>query len=244
MFPCLSCPERNWNGKKNERKPSASIALATEEGRTKARKTSRWDRIKQDKPTPVFRQLRALPNQLTLLRLSIVPFLVLCILDGRYHRAFVLMVIAGVSDGLDGSLARLFRQRTVLGSYLDPIADKLLLSTLFLVLMHVGLVSTRITVLVFSRDLGIVVVASLLYATTGRRDFRPSLLGKANTLAQIVAVSSVVLAQIHPAHWVLGVRRVSLEATLWLTILSGFHYLWRSGQQLGASMDLTDLRDD
>jgi cardiolipin synthase len=107
------------------------------------------------------RQLRALPNQLTLLRLSIVPFLVLAILDGHYHRAFVLIVVAGVSDGLDGALARLFRQRTELGSYLDPIADKLLLSTLFLVLTHVGLVSMRITVMVFSRDLGIVVISAL-----------------------------------------------------------------------------------
>lgn len=187
----------------------------------------------------MLRQLRALPNQLTLLRLSIVPFLVLCILDGRYHRAFILMVLAGLSDGLDGALARLFRQRTELGSYLDPIADKLLLSTLFLVLMHVGLVSFRVTVLVFSRDIGIVVVSALLYATTGTRDFHPSWLGKANTLAQILAVSSVVLAQTHPAMWVLWVRHAALESTLWLTVLSGFHYLWRSGQRLGAPVEAT-----
>src|SRR5665213_3285640 len=125
-------------------------------------------------PILVFRQLRALPNQLTLLRLSIVPFLVLAILDSHYHRAFILMVVAGVSDGLDGALARLFRQRTELGSYLDPIADKLLLSTLFLVLTHMGLVSMRITVMVFSRDLGIVVISCLLYTSGTLRDFRPS----------------------------------------------------------------------
>ncbi|MEO6830041.1 MAG: CDP-alcohol phosphatidyltransferase family protein, partial [Acidobacteriaceae bacterium] len=186
---------------------------------------------------PVFRQLRALPNQLTLLRLSIVPFLVLAILDSHYHRAFILIVVAGVSDGLDGALARIFRQRTELGSYLDPIADKLLLSTLFLVLMHVGLVSRRVTVMVFSRDLGIIVIAALLYATTGTRDFHPSLLGKANTLAQILAVCSVVLAQTDPAPWVLWIRHWSLIATLWLTVLSGFHYLWRSGQRLGAPVE-------
>ncbi len=185
----------------------------------------------------MLRQLSALPNQLTLLRLSIVPFLVLAILDSHYHRAFILIVVAGVSDGLDGSLARIFRQRTELGSYLDPVADKLLLSTLFLVLMHVGLVSRRITVMVFSRDLGIIVIAALLYATTGTRDFHPSLLGKANTLAQILAVCSVVLAQTHPATWVLWIRHWSLIATLWLTVLSGFHYLWRSGQRLGAPVE-------
>lgn len=192
----------------------------------------------------MFRQLRALPNQLTLLRLSIVPFLVLSILDAHFHRAFILIVIAGISDGLDGALARLFRQRTELGSYLDPIADKLLLSTLFLVLMHVGLVSMRITVMVFSRDLGIVIIAALLYATTGTRDFSPSLLGKANTVAQILAVCSVVLAQTRPAVWVLWTRRISLEATLWLTVLSGFHYLWRSGQRLGATAEVSRMRSD
>ncbi|MGO8718719.1 MAG: CDP-alcohol phosphatidyltransferase family protein [Acidobacteriaceae bacterium] len=193
--------------------------------------------MNQDIPILALRQLRALPNQLTLLRLSIVPFLVLAILDAHYHRAFVLMVVAGVSDGLDGALARIFRQRTELGSYLDPIADKLLLSTLFLVLTHVGLVSMRITVMVFSRDLGIVIISALLYATTGTRDFHPSWLGKGNTVAQILAVCSVVLAQTHPAYWVLWTRHVSLEATLWLTVLSGFHYLWRSGRRLGSPVE-------
>ncbi len=147
------------------------------------------------------------------------------------------MVVAGVSDGLDGALARLFRQRTELGSYLDPIADKLLLSTLFLVLTHVGLVAMRITVMVFSRDLGILVISALLYATTGTRDFHPSWLGKANTVAQILAVCSVVLAQTHSQYWVLWTRHASLEATLWLTVLSGFHYLWRSGRRLGSPVE-------
>ena len=153
------------------------------------------------------------------------------------------MVLAGVSDGLDGALARIFRQRTELGSYLDPIADKLLLSTLFLVLMHVGLVPMRITIMVFSRDVGIVIIAALLYATTGTRDFPPSVLGKANTLAQIFAVSSVVLAQIYPSRWVVWIRHASLEATLWLTLLSGFHYLWRSGRKLGSPGSGVDVSD-
>jgi cardiolipin synthase len=180
----------------------------------------------------VIQQLRALPNQLTLLRLSIIPFLALAILDAHYHRALILLVIAGLSDGLDGFLARLFRQRTQLGAYLDPIADKLLLSTLFLVLMHVGLVPQRITVLVFSRDLGILIVAALLYNIAGMRDFSPSIFGKANTLAQIVAVSSVVLAQTYAPHWLLWLRHAALEVTLWLTVISGFHYLWLSSWRL------------
>lgn len=180
----------------------------------------------------MIQQLRALPNQLTLLRLSIIPFLALAILDAHYHRALILLVIAGVSDGLDGFLARVFRQRTQLGAYLDPIADKLLLSTLFLVLMHVGLVSLRVTIFVFSRDLGILIMAALLYNTVGMRDFSPSIFGKANTLAQIVAVTSVVLAQTYAPGWLLWLRHASLEATLWLTVISGFHYLWLSGRRL------------
>ena len=181
----------------------------------------------------MIQQLRALPNQLTLLRLSLIPFLALAILDAHYHRAFILLVIAGLSDGLDGFLARVFRQRTQLGAYLDPIADKLLLSTLFLVLMHVGLVSLRVTLFVFSRDLGILIMAALLYNTVGMRDFSPSIFGKANTLAQIIAVTSVVLAQTYAPVWLLWIRHASLQATLWLTVISGFQYLWLSGRRLG-----------
>ena len=94
-------------------------------------------------------------------------------------------MLAGISDALDGLLARWLSQRTTLGQYLDPIADKLLLSTLFVVLTHVGLMPRYVTVLVFSRDLGILLIATLLFATGTLRDFRPSVFGKLNTLAQI-----------------------------------------------------------
>ena len=102
-------------------------------------------------------------------------------------------MVAGLSDGLDGLAARLLKQQTQIGQYLDPITDKLLLSTLFLVLMHQQLVPRRVTVLVFSRDLGILIVAALLYISLGMRDFRPSIFGKASTCAQILALL-VVLA--------------------------------------------------
>ncbi len=87
-----------------------------------------------------FSQFRAAPNLLTMLRLFVLPFLVIEILDGHWKLAFALLWIAGVSDGLDGLLARMLKQKTTLGLYLDPIADKLLMSTLFLVLMHVGVI--------------------------------------------------------------------------------------------------------
>src|SRR5271165_3851331 len=110
------------------------------------------------RPMDFFTQFRAAPNLLTLLRLFIIPFLVIAILDGRYQLAFALFVLAGFSDGFDGLVARMTRQYTPLGQYLDPIADKLLLSTLFLVLTHMDLVPRYVTILVFSRDLGILLI--------------------------------------------------------------------------------------
>ncbi|MHB1021318.1 MAG: CDP-alcohol phosphatidyltransferase family protein [Acidobacteriaceae bacterium] len=182
----------------------------------------------------VFSQLRAAPNQLTLLRLCIIPFLVNAVLEGDFRIAFVLFVLAGISDGLDGLLARWLKQRTVLGQYLDPIADKLLLSTLFLVLTRVGLVRRYITVLVFSRDLGILVVATLLFAIAGLRDFRPSILGKANTLAQIAALTAVLFSQLYAPMWLILLRRGAMICTVVLTVASGFHYVWLVGRRLSA----------
>ncbi len=177
-------------------------------------------------------QLRATPNQLTLLRLGMIPFLVIAVLDEHFKTAFALFVLAGISDGLDGLLARWLEQRTNLGQYLDPIADKLLLSTLFLVLTHAGLVQRYITVLVFGRDLIILTVCTLLFATVGLRNFRPSLIGKANTLAQILALTATLLSQFYAPGWLLVMRQGALWSTVGLTTASGFHYVWLVGQRV------------
>jgi cardiolipin synthase len=182
-----------------------------------------------------FNSLSSAPNLLTLLRICLMPFLVAAILEGRYGWGFALFLVAGVSDALDGALARLLKQRTMIGQYLDPVADKLLLSTLFLVFTHMGLIPARVTVLVFGRDLGILVVSALLYAAAGRREFSPSLFGKANTVAQVAAVAAVLLHQLTPAHWVVDFRLVALDATMVLTVVSGLHYAWTSARRLGAS---------
>ncbi len=177
-------------------------------------------------------QLRAAPNQLTFLRLCLVPFLLLAVLEDHYPLAFTLFVIAGVSDALDGVLARWLKQQTKLGQYLDPVADKLLLSSLFLTLHHVGLVSRRVTLLVFARDLGILVVGALLFAALGLRNFRPSIWGKANTLAQIIAVIAVMLAQFEPWALVDWVRHWSLITTGVLACVSGFDYAMKMAWRL------------
>lgn len=177
-------------------------------------------------------QLRAAPNQLTFLRLCLVPFLLLAVLERRFELAFWLFVVAGISDGLDGLLARWLQQSTKLGMYLDPVADKLLLSSLFLTLHHVGLVSRRVTLVVFARDLGILVVGAILFAAVGMRNFRPSIFGKANTLAQIVAVVAVMLAQFEPFAAVVWVRHWSLIATGVLACVSGFDYALKITRRL------------
>lgn len=175
---------------------------------------------------------RTAPNLLTLARICLAPFLVAAILEDRFALSFGLFMAAGLTDALDGTLARILKQRSVLGSYLDPVADKLLLSTLFLVLMHKGLIPARVTVMVFGRDVGILVVAAILYAAVGRREFTPSIFGKANTFAQVAAVAAVLLQQLTAAQWVTMVRLVMLDATMVLTVVSGFHYAWIAARRL------------
>jgi len=173
-----------------------------------------------------FSQFRATPNLLTMLRLFVLPFLVIEILDGHWKLAFALLWIAGVSDGLDGLLARLLQQKTTLGLYLDPIADKLLMSTLFLVLMHVGVIPRYVTVLVFSRDLGILLIATLLFATGTLRDFRPSKLGKLNTVIQILGLLTVMTCQVVDSPTLIGLKGLLLKAIALLAPVSAAEYAW------------------
>lgn len=184
--------------------------------------------------TPL-KPFRTAPNLLTLLRICLVPFSASAVLGGRYGLGLCLFMVAGVTDALDGALARLLKQRTMLGEYLDPVADKLLLSTLFIVLTHEGLIPATVTVLVFGRDVGILVVAAILYAAAGRREFSPSIFGKANTLAQVSAIAAVLLHQLTAVHWVVNLRMLALDATMVLTVVSGLHYSWVASRRLGAS---------
>jgi cardiolipin synthase len=180
----------------------------------------------------MFRQLFTAPNQLTLLRLIFIPFIIINIVDNNHRWALILLVIAGLSDGLDGLLARTLHQQTKLGQYLDPIADKLLLSTLFLVLAILHRIPWKYTVLVFSRDLCILLTCAVLYATTSIRDFRPSIFGKINTGAQVATIFFVLLFQVDSTAWIYYCRKVGLYATFAFTLISGLHYVFLIGQRL------------
>jgi cardiolipin synthase len=176
--------------------------------------------------------LLSAPNQLTLLRMVFLPFIVNSLLDNRYRTALILFLLAGLSDGLDGLLARTLHQQTMLGQYLDPIADKLLLSTLFMVLSILHKIPWKFTVLVFSRDVSILGVGTVLYAIAGLRDFSPSIFGKANTLAQVGTIVFVMLFEVHRARWVYVLRWAGLRATFAFTIISALHYIYLVGVRL------------
>lgn len=177
-------------------------------------------------------QIFTAPNELTLLRMIFVPFIVIQLVEGGYLWALILFVIAGFSDGLDGLLARKLHQQTMLGQYLDPIADKLLLSTMFPVLSILHKIPWKYTVLVFSRDISILAASAVLFAIAGLRNFKPSIFGKANTFSQIAAVFFVMLFCVRPLRWIWITRTVFLRATFFFTIISALHYVLLVQQRL------------
>jgi cardiolipin synthase len=180
----------------------------------------------------MLRQLRSAPNLLTLMRLIFVPFVVVAIQQQKYAWALAIFVVAGITDGLDGLLARWLQQKTTIGQYLDPIADKLLLSTMFLMLSIAHIIRWPVTILVFSRDIIILIVCTLLYATGTMKVFRPSWFGKANTAAQIVTVPIVLLYQIYGSNWARLGKRWAVWTTVALTVISGIHYVLRLAFEL------------
>ncbi|HKV93321.1 MAG TPA: CDP-alcohol phosphatidyltransferase family protein [Candidatus Angelobacter sp.] len=183
----------------------------------------------------MLRQLRSAPNLLTLTRLIFVPFVVVAIQQQKYTVALVIFVAAGVTDGLDGLLARVLKQKTTLGQYLDPIADKLLLSTMFLMLAIAHIIRWPVTIMVFSRDIIILIVCTLLYATGIMKTFRPSWFGKANTAAQIVTVPLALLYKILGTNESRILMLCGIGATLGLTVVSGVHYVLRLAFDLRGS---------
>ena len=168
-------------------------------------------------------------NQLTLVRLMLVPCLVILVVYGFNGWALIAFVVAGITDGLDGLIARRAGQRTSLGALLDPMADKLLLVSTFLVLTAPIDMANRLpiwlTVLVISRDVLIVLTVAVVNLAIERRVFYPSKLGKAATLVYIVTCAVTLffnyLDRTSP------VVDVAVYASLVVTLLSGVHYIVR-----------------
>lgn len=168
-----------------------------------------------------------LANQLTLMRLALVPAFVILVLYGRMGWALLAFVTAGITDGLDGLIARWTNSRTALGAFLDPMADKLLLVSAFVVLSlpGIGLVNripVWLTVLVISRDVAIVATVAIVSLTLGPRTFPPSVYGKIATALYIVTIAVVLLFNFLKQASVLV--DIMVWVSLAITLLSGFHY--------------------
>jgi cardiolipin synthase (CMP-forming) len=164
------------------------------------------------------------PNQITLLRLGFLPFFLILISYEQYRWALLVQVLAGLSDGIDGLLARSLNQRSALGAYLDPIADKLLLSSSFVILAFKQKLAWWLTILVLSRDVLLLIVAAVIILIAGYRPFPPSRLGKLTTAFQIILVFAVVLAAAYPGPGLALLNRVLIYVVTALTVISGFHY--------------------
>ena len=170
-------------------------------------------------------------NQLTILRMIFIPCFVLLLIYGHLRSAMMIFIIAGITDGLDGLLARKLQQKTVLGSFLDPMADKLLLTAAFITLTVPSVpvifhIPVWLTITSISRDLLIALAALIIHLLTGHTDFPPSFLGKCTTAAQLTTVALALMANLLPVA--VPILNPLVYATLALTVASGLHYFYRS----------------
>jgi cardiolipin synthase len=164
------------------------------------------------------------PNQLTFLRLGFLPLFLVLIMGDHYKWALAVLLLAAVSDGLDGWLARHLNQRTALGAYLDPIADKLLLSSSFLVLSLRGKVVWWLTIVVMTRDMMMLTAAVVIILVVGYRPFPPTVYGKLTTFTQILLVFATVTQAAFPTLQFSSAHTVLKYAVAAITTFSGLHY--------------------
>ncbi len=166
----------------------------------------------------------SIPNILTLVRILLTPVFVILLLRDMFPVALLVFAAAGISDGLDGMIARYMNQRTTLGAYLDPAADKLLLTSAFIVMAVLGIIPDWLMVIVITRDVVIVLGLAILTLTEKKYEVKPTLVSKCTTAIQILLVfvslydpARTKLALLHP---------VLLWGTAILTTLSGLHYIY------------------
>ena len=181
------------------------------------------------------RRILTVPNELTFLRLVFLPFFIIFIYYDRYAWALGILIAAAASDALDGLLARRLDQKTALGAYLDPIADKLLLSSSFLILALKGKIQWWLTILVLGRDVLILTAAAAILVVAGYRPFPPTLYGKATTFTQIVLIVLVIAAAVVDSRWLWTIRSVLTYLVAAFTVLSGLHYSLVIARRLSGS---------
>jgi cardiolipin synthase (CMP-forming) len=166
----------------------------------------------------------SIPNIITLIRIVLIPWFAILLINGSFNQALWVFAGAAVSDGLDGLIARWFSQKTLLGSFLDPIADKLLLSTAYVALAVLKEIPVWLSVIVISRDVVIVLGVSILFITQVRFEIKPTAISKMTTIFQLLLVLMILSSgYIYYSDWL---RQGLVLATLIFTILSGLHYIY------------------
>jgi cardiolipin synthase len=177
-----------------------------------------------------------LPNFVTLIRMAIVPFVVIAINEGDFVLALWIMIVAGLTDSFDGYLARKFDMQSVVGAYLDPIADKMLLTAAYISLSvpqgQSVVIPLWLAILALFRDFLIMFMALLMYVVEGIRSFPPSILGKLTTLMHVVTVAIVIAANIVVLPtWALN---ACFYTSFGLVLVSGFNYIYRASKLIEA----------
>ena len=176
-----------------------------------------------------------IPNTLTLIRIILVPVFVILLMHGSFSYALVVIVIAGVTDGLDGFLARILKQQTILGSYLDPLADKALIATAFVALSILNIIPGWLTVIIISRDCIILLGVSVLSLMSVSFEIRPAYVSKATTVLQLLTVFLVLVSMWLPEY----VNQMMIVTLFWITafftVVSGFNYIFRGIKIINSS---------
>ena len=193
-------------------------------------------------------KILTIPNLLTFLRMALIPVFAIMLVYHRSGWALAVFTVAGVSDGIDGFIARRLKQESELGMFIDPIADKLLMTVAFVMLTLPSVMGTAshlpvpfwVTATVIGRDVAIVAIAGAINMMTGFRGFKPSWLGKASTFVQVVGVILILFAAVFPAN-----NGLFLPTTYFIiaafAVFSGIHYIFhvarlmREAEKEGAS---------
>ena len=164
-----------------------------------------------------------IPNMLTILRILLTPLFVICLMKGMNFLALLIFTIAGISDGLDGLLARYFNQASALGAYLDPIADKLLLTSSYATLAIIKIIPGWVAVFVISRDILIFLGIAIMTLFKINIEIRPRIISKCTTVFQLLTIFAILLNFNIPANYYINILYYTTVA---FTVVSGLHYIY------------------
>ncbi|HLZ33894.1 MAG TPA: CDP-alcohol phosphatidyltransferase family protein [Nitrospira sp.] len=174
-----------------------------------------------------------IPNSLTILRILLIPVYIGLLVYERFDQALIVLLVAGITDALDGTIARAANQRTRLGAFLDPLADKLLLTSGFITLSTIHLIPSWVTIVVVSRDAILLLGTAVAQFTESHINIAPTFLGKGTTFLQLSYVLLVIFFSSHQVD--LGLLSPLLFGMVAFTVSSGFHYLYRGYRHAASS---------